>query len=213
MKVWDSQSYLQVSLSISCSNIPFVDLTPRDDIESLAYVALFCLHGTLPWMPRPHGESTLRSQEIVRLLKTDYDPSRYDSDVPQAFYKLLAHGRSLLFHQLPDYAAMEQFFKTLAERKGYMLQGPLDWKPCNTPVTPTNLKEPDCSLPIDHKDDVWCEGIDYGIPTNSYFARDIELWQPQGDRDKDVTFSSGSGVTLDGCIPCIVEVTEDRHMT
>jgi hypothetical protein len=93
-----------------------------------------------------------------------------------------------------------------------MLQGPLDWKPCDSfrPVTP--MKEPDCSLPSDHKDDDWCAENDYGIPTNSYFARDIELWEPQGDRDKDVTFSSGSvGVTLDGCIPCIVEVIEDRH--
>lgn len=48
-----------ILLSICFSNIYIVDLTPRDDIESLAYVAFFLLHGTLPWMPRPCKESAV----------------------------------------------------------------------------------------------------------------------------------------------------------
>lgn len=75
------------------------------------------------------------------------------------------------------------------------------------------MKEPDCSLPSDHEDDDWCEASSYEMPTNSYFARDIALWDPQGDRDKDLTLPSDQEVALDGRIACIVDVMEGDRRT
>ncbi|KAF9516193.1 hypothetical protein BS47DRAFT_1390966 [Hydnum rufescens UP504] len=47
------------------------DLASRDDIESLALIALFLLRGNLPWKPRrPRLESQLRSQEVIRFMKS-----------------------------------------------------------------------------------------------------------------------------------------------
>ena len=151
----------------------------------------------------------VRSQEIVRLVKTEYNPAQYD--VPEVFS---VHSRSLLFHQLPDHAALKQLFRTLAERKGYNLQGPLDWTPCDSirsGVTP--MKEPDCSLPSDHEDGDCCEASGYEMPTNNYFARDTALWDPQGDRDKDLTLPSDQEVALNGRIACIVDVIKGGRRT
>ena len=197
-----------LSPCIQFTNIHTVDISPRDDTESLAYVALFLLRGTLPWIPRPYTESILRSQEIVRLMKTDYNPSQ--DGVPEAFAESLIHSRSLPFHQLPDYGALKQSFNTLAEQKGCNLEGPLDWTPCNNiqPAVTTAIKEPDCLISSDDEEDD-DEGSEDEIPKNSYFAIDIEMWDPQGDRDKDLTLPSDQEVELDGCIPLIVEVTED----
>ncbi|KAF8550611.1 hypothetical protein OG21DRAFT_1419426, partial [Imleria badia] len=43
-----------------------IDLAPRDDIEVLAFTALFLLRGNLPRRPRRHLESQIHSQEALR---------------------------------------------------------------------------------------------------------------------------------------------------
>ena len=75
-------------------------------------------------MPRPHNESTLRLQEMVRLMKVAYNLP--EDGVPEVFAELLVHSRSPLFHHLPDYV-LKKLFKT--QNKRASLQGPLDWIP------------------------------------------------------------------------------------
>ncbi|SJL02837.1 uncharacterized protein ARMOST_06175 [Armillaria ostoyae] len=77
------------------------DLAPRDDLESLAYIALFLLRGHLPWKPRPRLESQLRSQEIIRLMKSSCSGKYLSSGFPVEFSDLLDYSRSLIFDQLP----------------------------------------------------------------------------------------------------------------
>jgi len=148
----------------------------------------------------------VRSQEMVRLMKTDYKPSQYGA--PEVFSELLVHCRSLPSHLLPNYVALQQSLGMLAIQEGCDLQGPLDWTPCNairSAVTP--VKEPDCSIPSDDED------VDYEdsghLPKNSYFALDIDWWDRQGDRDKDLTLPLDQEVALDGCIAHIVDVIKD----
>jgi len=76
-----------------------IDLSPRDDLESLALVALFLLRGNLPWNPRPRLEDPLRSQEIVRLLKLNCPGPALCDGFPQEFSELLTYSRSLTFEQ------------------------------------------------------------------------------------------------------------------
>jgi hypothetical protein len=126
-------------------------------------------------MPLPYNESTVRSpQEMVRLMTTDYNPFRYD--VTEAFSKLLVHGRSLLFYQRPDYATLEQSFRTLAQRNGYILRRAtcLDALRYLTP-----MKEPDCSLPSDYKDNDWCEDNGYE-PQTAISQGTLSCGSPKG---------------------------------
>ncbi|KIM77936.1 hypothetical protein PILCRDRAFT_27830, partial [Piloderma croceum F 1598] len=96
-----------------------IDLAPCNDIESLALMALFLLHGNLPWKPCPHLESQLRSQEVVQLMKLVCTGLILSTGFPNEFGEVLTYSHSLKFNQFPDYRAVRHSFASLAERLGY----------------------------------------------------------------------------------------------
>ncbi|KAF9219636.1 kinase-like protein, partial [Gyrodon lividus] len=79
------------------------DLAPRNDIESLALIALYLLRGNLPWKPHLHLESQLHSQEIVRVMKLAFSGPILSAGFPSKFAELLTYSRSLTFGQFPDH--------------------------------------------------------------------------------------------------------------
>ncbi|TDL24370.1 kinase-like protein [Rickenella mellea] len=187
-----------------------LDLAPRDDLESLAYVALHLLRGSLPWKPRPPEESQVRSQEIVRLMKMSCSGPDLSAGFPTEFGELLSYSRSMPFHQLPEYKELRRLLVSLAERMSYSTDDePLDWTPCHPNPPGPIIDEPAFSdsdegeLPDSNEDE-----DDLG--ENSYWATDIDMWNRQGNRDKDVTLPAILEAELDERTPVIVEVEGNR---
>ena len=169
----------------------------------MALDALFLLRGNLPWEPRPRLESQLRSQEVIRLIKLDCPGLTLSAGFPHEFGEVLTYSRSLNFEQLPDYGAVCRSFTNLAERPGYSPDsGPLNWTPCY-PKT-TNLI-PEVSIP-DEEDNNSDEESDHDLGEDSYCGMDIDIWERQGERDKDVTLSAKQEAELDNITPLIIEV-------
>lgn len=184
-----------------------VDLAPRDDLESLALIALFLIRGNLPWKPRPHSESQLRSQEVIRIMKSASSGPTLSADFPHEFGELLTYSRSLAYNQLPDYEALRTSFLDLADRMGYSPNnGPLDWTPCYPHVTNLTLEEPTLSIPDEDADEGEGNDSDDDLGEDSYFGWDIDIWDRQGERDKDVTLPAEQEAELDVIIPVIEEV-------
>ncbi|KAH7888473.1 putative casein kinase-1 hhp1 [Phlebopus sp. FC_14] len=180
------------------------DLSPRDDIESLAFTAFFLLRGNLPWRPRPYLESPLYSQEIVRIFKSLCSGPTLCDDFSSEFGRLLTYSRSLIFDELPDYEALRTSFVDLAIRMGYSPKDePLDWTPCYPEAVNPILEEPTLSIPDEGEDN----GSDNHFRENSYFGWDIDIWDDrQGERDKDVTLPSKLEAELDSITPQVEEV-------
>jgi hypothetical protein len=182
-----------------------VDLAPRDDIESLALVALFLLRGNLPWKPRPRLESQLRSQEIVQLMKLGCSGPILSTGFPNEFGEVLTYSRSLKFDQLPDHGAVRRSFASLAERIGHSPDsGPLDWTPCYPQTTNLILDEPEVSIPEEDDDNSHDD-----LGEDSYYGMDIDIWERQGERNKDVTLSAKQEAELDIITLPIVEVQDN----
>ncbi|KAF8961849.1 kinase-like domain-containing protein [Flammula alnicola] len=181
-----------------------IDLTPRDDIESLALTALFLLRGNLPWQPRPRLEDRLRSQEIVRLMKLGCSGPALCTGFPDEFGELLTYSRSLKFDQLPDYLEVGRSFASLAERMGYSpISGPLDWTPCYPTTTNPMPDEPDVLI-----SDMDEYGDDDDLGKDSYFGTDIDVWERQGSRSKAVTLPAKQEAELDNITVLIVDVED-----
>ena len=96
---------------------------------------------------------------------------------------------------------------SLAERLGYSPDsGPLNWTPCY-PQT-TNLI-PEVLIPAEEEDDDDNDDSDDDLGENSYYGMDIDIWERQGERDKDVTLSAKQEAELDGITPLIIEVQDN----
>lgn len=182
------------------------DLAPRDDIESLAFVAFFLLRGNLPWKPRPRMESQLRSQEIVRAMKAACSGPDLSAGFPKEFGELLTYSRSLAYDELPDHGALRKSFSSLADGLGLSLDGgPFDWTPCYPQTTNPIPDEPTVSVPDEDEDG----GGDDDLGEDSYYGTDIDIWDRQGERDKDLTLPAEKEAELDSVIPLIEEVQRD----
>ncbi|PBK76558.1 putative casein kinase-1 hhp1 [Armillaria solidipes] len=179
-----------------------IDLSHRDDLESLAYIALFLLRGHLPWKPRPREEFRLHSQEIVRHMKSSCSGKNLSEGFPVEFGDLLDYSRSLHFNQLPDYGMFRRLFASLA---GEASDGRFDWTPCYPQTVKFVLDEPKVETPDEDTDEA--DGEDLG--EDSYFGMDLDMWDlRQGERDKNLTLLAEQEADLDSCIPLIAEVLE-----
>lgn len=126
---------------------------------------------------------------------------------PNEFSEMLNYSRSLKFDQLPDYGAVRRSFTSLAKRLGYSPDsGPLNWTPCY-PQT-TNLI-PDVLIPDKEEDDDSDDDSDDDLGEDSYYGMDIDIWERQGERDKDVTLSAKQEAELDSITPLIIEVQDN----
>jgi hypothetical protein len=175
------------------------DLAPRDDIESLAFIAFFLLRGNLPWKPRPRQESQLVSQEIVRLMKMNCQVSMLSTGFPDDFGDVLTWSRSLEFGQLPDYKSVRHSFALLATTMHLSLTyETLDWTPCpsKSPIPPAVP-----TVPTPKGDDKH-----HNLGKDSYCEWDVDIWSRQGEREKDLTLPAKQKEKLDRITPRIVEV-------
>ncbi|KAI6011416.1 putative casein kinase-1 hhp1 [Pisolithus marmoratus] len=171
------------------------DLAPRDVIESLAFTALFLLRGNLPWKPRPRLESQVRSQEIVRIMKSVCSGPNLSAGFPSEFGELLTYSRSLTFDQFPDHCALRSSFTSLADRLGLSLDdGPLDCTPCYPQTTNPIPDELTVSIPDEDEDGYG----DDDLGEDSYYGTDI-------DWDKEVTLPTEQEAELDSIIRPIEE--------
>ncbi|PBK65319.1 kinase-like protein [Armillaria solidipes] len=180
-----------------------VDLAPREDLESLAYIALFLIRGHFPWKPRPRLESQLRSQEIIWIMKSSCSGKDLSSGFPVEVGDLLDYSCPLDFNQLPDYETSRRIFAGLTEG---ISDGPLDWSPCDSQTTTCVSDERQLNIPgLDEDDDP--DDDDYAfVGENSNFEMDISMWERQREWDEDLSLPIEREVYLDSCTPPIVQV-------
>jgi casein kinase I homolog HRR25 len=90
----------------------------RDDLESLAYVLIYFLCGTLPW-------STKKQRDTIINKKLDSFPNLL-SGRPKEFGMFLNYTRKLGFEDKPNYAYVHNLFCDLCIREGYQ-DDVFDW--------------------------------------------------------------------------------------
>ena len=84
-----------------------LQLSRRDDLESLAYVLVFLAKGTLPWKLSPAESAKMGKKEryeAVKKLKQNIDLFTLCKGLPKVFRDFLSSARSMAFEREPDYA-------------------------------------------------------------------------------------------------------------
>ena len=94
------------------------ELSRRDDLESLIYILIYLIKGSLPWQKALGNTRSVRYSNIYSIKKNTSLRELCDG-CPENIYHMLAHVRSLDFTEKPNYRFLRQLMLSLTDKKNY----------------------------------------------------------------------------------------------
>jgi len=142
-----------------------IEQSRRDDLESLGYVLMYFIRGSLPWQGL---KANTKKQKYERIMdrKMSTSTEQLCKGYPTEFRSYFEYCRSLRFEDRPDYAYLKRLFKELFYRKGYQYDNMFDW-------TVLNLQQEKARIPPERP-----------LQANS---------QQQGENDQHASDAGGGG--------------------
>ncbi|XP_019228521.1 PREDICTED: casein kinase 1-like protein 3 isoform X1 [Nicotiana attenuata] len=110
----------------SCNTHLGIEQSRRDDLESLGYVLLYFLRGSLPWQGLK-ADTKKQKYDKIREKKVSTPIEVLCKSLPVEFASYLHYCHSLTFDQRPDYGFLKRLFRDLFTREGYKLDYVFDW--------------------------------------------------------------------------------------
>ncbi len=103
-----------------------IEQSRRDDLESLGYVLMYFLRGSLPWQGL---KANTKKQKYERILerKMATSPEQLCKGFPSEFRSYFEYCRALRFDDRPDYSYLKRLFSELFLRKGFTDDAMFDW--------------------------------------------------------------------------------------
>ena len=100
-----------------------VELSRRDDLESLAYVLVYLLKGVLPWQ----GIAKTKEYDQILQMKKGLSPRELCVGLPPEFEEFLLDVRQIGFSDEPDYSRYRAMFRKRLLDDGYTFDFDYDW--------------------------------------------------------------------------------------
>jgi casein kinase I family protein HRR25 len=121
-----------------------VEQSRRDDLESLGYVLMYFLRGSLPWQGL---KAATKKQKYDRIMEKKMTTATeiLCRGHPNEFAVYLNYCRSLRFDDKPDYSYLRKLFRDLFVREGFQYDYVFDWSVQNTQkpaAAPLSVEEP-----------------------------------------------------------------------
>lgn len=91
----------------------------RDDLESLAFMLIYFVKGTLPWQGIKEKVKSAKYAKIGEV-KRSLTPEQLCENCPEEILAFLRTVRNIKFTEKPNYAALKALFKIQPKT-------PLDW--------------------------------------------------------------------------------------
>uniref|UniRef100_A0A6B2L6I2 non-specific serine/threonine protein kinase n=1 Tax=Arcella intermedia TaxID=1963864 RepID=A0A6B2L6I2_9EUKA len=102
-----------------------IEQTRRDDLESLGYVLIYFLKGSLPWQNQNVDRNKRRV--IIGELKKKTSIAEITCGLPSVFEEYLKVVRLLQFDDKPDYKRLKELFRKCLADHNYLNDGIYDW--------------------------------------------------------------------------------------
>ncbi|CAD8133365.1 unnamed protein product [Paramecium octaurelia] len=116
------------------------ELGRKDDLESLIYIDILLLKGTLPWQ-NILGQNNKERQKQVGEKKMKMTPTEICIDLPIEFSKALEYIKSLQYQSDPDYDYLIQLFRKLAQSRRIEYDDVYDWTQSQNQFLASNQKQ------------------------------------------------------------------------
>ncbi|KAM7509692.1 hypothetical protein LguiA_020145 [Lonicera macranthoides] len=103
-----------------------IEQSRRDDLESLGYVLMYFLRGSLPWQGLKAGTKKQKYEKISEK-KVSTPIEALCRGYPSEFASYFHYCRSLRFDDKPDYAYLKRIFRDLFIHEGFQFDYVFDW--------------------------------------------------------------------------------------
>ena len=110
----------------SCNAHNGLEQSRRDDMESIAYVLLYFLKGTLPWKGLKCKDKNEKYQKIKEM-KMNTTPEKLCEGLPVEFANYLTMVKKLNFEEEPEYKKYINMFNDLFKSKDFEKDYLYDW--------------------------------------------------------------------------------------
>ncbi|KAL6208793.1 hypothetical protein ACLB2K_019738 [Fragaria x ananassa] len=122
----DRWAYIPDISDFICSLIVLTEQSRRDDLESLGYVLMYFLRGSLPWQGLKAGTKKQKYDKISEK-KMSTSIEVLCRSHPSEFVSYFHYCRALRFEDKPDYSYLKRLFRDLFIREGYQFDYVFDW--------------------------------------------------------------------------------------
>lgn len=111
---------------LSIHNHLGIEHSRRDDLESLGYIFIYFLRGSLPWQDL---EASSRKEKYRHILKRKLNVSIESlcMGLPESFDTFLNYARDLPFDARPDYTYLRTLFQNTFYHAGFHNDNEFDW--------------------------------------------------------------------------------------
>jgi len=103
-----------------------IEQARRDDLESLGYIFMYFLRGSLPWQGLK-AQTKKQKYDRISEKKMATPVETLCKGFPSEFPVYLNYVRSLRFEDKPDYQYLRKSFRDLFVREGYQMDYVFDW--------------------------------------------------------------------------------------
>ena len=110
----------------SCNAHNGLEQSRRDDLESIGYVLLYLIRGSLPWQGLKCKDKAEKYQKIKEM-KMNYTPEKLCQGLPVEFAKYIEYVKKLSFEEEPEYKKYISLFSDLLKAKDYENDYLYDW--------------------------------------------------------------------------------------
>ena len=98
----------------------------RDDLESIGYIIMYFIRGSLPWQGLKINKKDDRYKKICEKKKST-SAKDLCSGFPSEFEKFVAYTRNLEFTEVPDYNYLRNLLKNVIKKAGSTIDFFYDW--------------------------------------------------------------------------------------
>lgn len=110
----------------------------RDDLESVFYILLYFLKGSLPWQGIKINNKEDRYKKICEL-KKNIPIKELCSCLPKEFETFLTYVRNLEFTQVPNYNYLKSLLKNILDKSNYYIDFFYDWNRTRPNIESDNI--------------------------------------------------------------------------
>lgn len=103
-----------------------IEQSRRDDLESIGYLLIYFLKGSLPWQSAKAQNKTERYKQIADC-KMNTPVEELCKDLPQEFTTYMTYVRGLSFTDQPDYKFLKKLFRQCLVERGHRFDLEYDW--------------------------------------------------------------------------------------